>query len=233
MKDPRLAKLATLLVEHSTAIKPGDTVLIEAFDIPTNFTACLIHAIAQAGGLPMVATHHQEVLRALYQCASDEQMRTIGEIESARMSATQCYIGVRGTNNISEMSDVPSDKMKLYEQHWWTPVHSEIRVKKTRWVVLRWPTSSMAQSAGMSTEAFEDFYFDVCTGVDYKKMAAASLPLKELMDRTDRIHITGPGTDLSFSKKGIDSVPCSGECNVPDGELFTCPVRDSVNGVIQ
>jgi aminopeptidase len=91
----------------------------------------------------------------------------------------------------------------------------------------------MAQAAGMSTEAFEDFYFQVCAGVDYARMAKAQAPLKDLMDKTDRVQITGPGTDLSFSKKGIATIPCAGERNVPDGEIFTCPVRDSVNGVIQ
>ena len=160
-------------------------------------------------------------------------MQTIGDIERARMEAVQCYIGVRGSHNISEISDVPTRSMALYEKHWWHPVHSEVRVPKTRWVVLRWPTASMAQAAGMSTEAFEDFYFQVCAGVDYAQMAEAMKPLHALMDSTDRVHITGPGTDLTFSKKGIATVPCAGECNVPDGEIFTCPIRDSVNGVIQ
>jgi aminopeptidase len=131
------------------------------------------------------------------------------------------------------MSSVPVEGMELYEKHWWHPVHSEVRVPKTRWVVLRWPTSSMAQAAGMGTEAFEDFYFQVCTGVDYAKMGAALKPLHELMDATDRVHISGPGTDLTFSKKGIATIPCDGRHNIPDGEIFTCPIRDSVSGVIQ
>jgi aminopeptidase len=160
-------------------------------------------------------------------------MRTIGEVRREEMSRVQCYVGVRGSHNISELSDVPSDRMSLYEKHVWKPVHSELRVKKTRWVVLRWPNPSMAQAAGMSTEAFEDFYFDVCAGVDYARMAAAQQPLLELMDRTGQVHVTGPGTDLTFTKQGIATVPCAGRSNVPDGEMFTCPVRDSVNGHVQ
>ncbi len=233
MKDPRFSRLAELLVNHSTETKPGEKVLIEAFDIPTDFTIELIKTIAAAGGEPIVSTYHQPVLRALYSAATESQMKTIGAIEGARMEAVQCYIGIRGSNNITEMSDVPREKLSLFEKYWWNPVHSEVRVKKTKWVVVRWPSPSMAQAAGMSTEAFEDFYFQVCAGVDYKKMAAAQEPLKERMDRTDRVHITGPGTDLSFSKKGIATVGCSGERNVPDGEMFTCPIRDSVNGVLQ
>lgn len=233
MQDPRYNQLARLITHHSLKVQAGDKVLIEAFETPSDFTVVLLREIAEAGGLPLVSTYQQPVLRALYSVATEAQMQTIGEIERARMEAVQCYVGIRGTHNISEMSDVPPERMALYEKLWWKPVHSEVRVPKTRWVVLRWPTPSMAQAAGMSAEAFEDFYFQVCAGVDYAKMAAAMKPLHELMDKTDRIYIKGPGTDLTFSKKGIATVPCAGECNVPDGEIFTCPIRDSVNGVIQ
>ncbi|HTW93899.1 MAG TPA: aminopeptidase [Tepidisphaeraceae bacterium] len=233
MKDPRYTQLARLLVHHSMRVKAPDRVLIEAFDIPPDFTAELIRQTAAAGGVPLVSTYHQPVLRALFNAASEEQMSLIAQVERARMEAVQCYCGVRGSHNISETSDVPKEKMTLYEKHWWTRVHQEVRVRKTRWVVLRWPTASMAQAAGMSTEAFEDFYFRVCAGVDYDRMRSAMQPLHALMDRTDRVHITGPGTDLTFSKKGIPTIPCFGDRNIPDGEIFTCPVRDSVNGQIQ
>lgn len=232
MHDPRYTRLANVLIHHSCRVKPGDKVLVEAFDIPTDFTVELVRAIAEAGGLPLVSTYHQPVLRALYRTATEEQMRFIGEVERHRMEGVQCYIGVRGSHNIAEMSDVPAEKMALYEKHWWHYVHSQVRVPKTRWVVLRWPHPSMAQAAGMSTEAFEAFYFRVCAEVDYARMAKAAEPLHALMDRTDRVRITGPGTDLTFSKKGIPTVPCAGERNIPDGEIFTCPVRDSLNGTI-
>lgn len=232
MHDPRYTRLANVLIHHSCRVKPGDKVLVEAFDIPTDFTVALIRTIAEAGGQPLVSTYLQPVLRALYRVATEEQMRFIGEVERHRMEGVQCYIGVRGSHNISEMSDVPSEKMALYEKHWWHYVHSQVRVPKTRWVVLRWPHPSMAQAAGMSTEAFEAFYFRVCAEVDYARMAKAAEPLQEWMDRTDRVRITGPGTDLTFSKKGIPTIPCAGERNIPDGEIFTCPVRDSVNGTI-
>ncbi len=232
MRDPRYHQLASLLVNHSCKVKPGEKVLVEATDIPTDFTVELIRAIDAAGGLPVVSTYHQSVMRALYQVATDSQMEFIGSIEKARMEGVQCYIGVRGSHNISETSDVPGDRMAKYEKWWWHEVHSEVRVKKTRWVVLRWPNPSMAQAAGMSVEAFEDFYFNVCAGVDYAKMTEAQKPLLDLMNRTSDVHITGPGTDLRFSKKGIATVPCAGECNVPDGEIFTCPVKNSVQGRI-
>jgi aminopeptidase len=108
----------------------------------------------------------------------------------------------------------------------------DYRVNKTRWCVLRWPTPSMAQAAGMSTEAFENLYFDVCT-MDYAKMARAMAPLEKRMKRADRVHLKGPGTDLTFSIKGIGAKMCKGDRNIPDGEVFSCPVKNSVNGVIQ
>ncbi len=232
MLDPRMQRLAELLVRHSVRVQPGEKVLIEAYDIPTDMTVALIKAVAAVGGQPLVSTYQQPVLRALYQAASTDQMQLIGAVERQRMEGVQCYIGMRGSNNTSEMSDVPRDKMDLYERHWWNHVHSQVRVPNTKWVVLRWPSPAMAQSAGMSTEAFEDYYFNVCAGVDYDAMQRAMEPLEALMRRTDQVHIKGPGTDLRFSIKGIGVVPCFGERNIPDGEIYTCPVKTSVEGYI-
>ncbi len=231
MYDPRVAKLADVLVGYSTDTQPGEKVLIEAYDIPDEVITVLVNRIAEAGGLPFVTVKRNAVLRAIYQNASEEQMRQIGAVEKARMDEMDAYIGVRGSVNSTEFSDVPDDKMKLFRTLWWNPVHSETRVPNTKWVVLRWPTASMAQQAGMSTEAFEDFYFDVCT-FDYAKLAPVIEPLKQLMNRTDQVRLTGQGTDLRFSIKDIPTVPCVGERNIPDGEIFTAPVRDSVNGTI-
>jgi aminopeptidase len=122
--------------------------------------------------------------------------------------------------------------MDLYQQHWWHPVHSEVRVPKTKWVVLRYPTDAFAQAAGMSSAAFEDFYFNVCTA-DYPAMKKAQEPLQARMEAADRVRIVAPGTELEFSIKGIPVIPCFGERNIPDGEVFTAPVRDSINGVIR
>ncbi len=232
MLDPRMQRLAELLVRHSVRVQPGEKVLIEAYDIPTDMTVALIKAVAAVGGQPLVSTYQQPVLRALYQAASADQMQLIGAVERQRMEGVQCYIGMRGSHNTSEMSDVPREKMDLYERHWWNHVHSQVRVPKTKWVVLRWPSPAMAQSAGMSTEAFEDYYFNVCAGVDYDAMQRAMEPLEALMRRTDQVHIKGPGTDLRFSIKGIGVVPCFGERNIPDGEIYTCPVKTSVEGYI-
>ena len=231
MHDSRLEKLANVLTIHSTKVQPGEFVLIEGFDIPEEMIIALIRTVREAGGIPLVEIKQNRIQRELIRNADEEGLKLIGEYEGYRMERVQAYIGIRGSQNIAEMSDVPTEGMRAYEKHWLTPVHFDIRVSKTKWVVLRWPSPSMAQSAKMSTEAFEDFYFDVCT-LDYNHMEKAISPLKALMEGTDEVHITGQGTDLKFSIKDIPVIPCTGERNIPDGECFTAPVCESVNGVI-
>jgi aminopeptidase len=227
MHDIRFDKLAKLLVEYSIRLKRNENVLIEAFDTPDEMTIALIRAARKVGGVPFVQTYHAPVNRALALDASDRQLNLLASHELARMKKMDAYIAVRGSNNITELSDVPAEEMKLLARKM-RPVQDQ-RVKKTKWVVLRWPTPSMAQLAGMSTEAFEDFYFDVCT-LDYRKLQPGMKALKRLMEKTDRVEIKGPGTDLRFSIKGIPAVICGGDRNIPDGEVFSCPVKDSVQG---
>ena len=99
----------------------------------------------------------------------------------------QAYVGIRGGSNISEFSDVPAEKLEIMSKYYSEEVHGKVRVPKTRWVVMRYPSPSMAQQAGMSTEAFEDYYFNVCN-LDYSKMDKALDSLKALMERTDKVH---------------------------------------------
>jgi aminopeptidase len=227
MQDERFDKLAKLLVEYSIRLKRNETVLIEAFDIPDEMTAALIQAARNAGGVPFAQVYHARVNRALALEASDRQLNIMASHELARMKKMNAYIAMRGSHNITELADVPAEKMQLIGKKM-RPVQDQ-RVKRTKWVVLRWPTPSMAQLAGMSTEAFEDFFFDVCT-LDYRKLQPGMKALKGLMERTDRVQIKGPGTDLNFSIKGIPAVICGGDRNIPDGEVFTAPVKDSVEG---
>jgi aminopeptidase len=227
MHDARFDKLAKLLVEYSIRLKRNETVLIEAFDIPDEMTIALIRAARQAGGVPFAQTYHARVNRALALEASDRQSNLMASHELARMKKMDAYIAVRGSNNVTELSDVPPETMKLIARKM-RPVQDQ-RVKRTKWVVLRWPTPSMAQLAGMSTEAFEDFYFEVCT-LDYRKLLPGMKALQRSMEKTDRVDIKGPDTDLHFSIKGIPAVICGGDRNIPDGEVFSCPVRDSVEG---
>ena len=229
MHDERFDKLAKLLVEYSIRLKRNETVLIEAFDIPDEMTVALVRAVRQAGGVPFAQVYHARVNRALALEASDRQLNLMATHELARMKKMDAYIAVRGSHNITELADVPPDEMQLIGKKM-RPVH-DLRVKKTKWVVLRWPTPSMAQLAGMSTEAFEDFYFDVCT-LDYRKLQPGMKALKGLMEKTDQVEIKAPGTELTFGIRGIPAVICGGDRNIPDGDVFTAPVKDSVEGQV-
>jgi aminopeptidase len=230
MLDPRFDRLAAVLIDFSTRLQKGERVLIDCFDIPHEMVVSLIRRARAKGAVPLVNLQNNVVNRELLRGAEEDQYRLIAEYELLRMQAMDAYVALRGSHNITEHSDVPADRMRLATKVL-QPV-LEQRVNKTKWVVLRWPTGSMAQMAAMSTEAFEDFFFRVCT-LDYSKMEKAMRPLKDLMDHTDRVHITGPGTDLRFSIRGIPTIACSGEHNIPDGEIFTCPVKDSVEGHVQ
>jgi aminopeptidase len=227
MHDARFDKLARLLIEYSIRLKRNETVFIEAFDAPDEMAIALIRAVRRAGATPLVQIQHAQVSRALAIEVTDRELNLIARHELARMKKMDAYIAVRGSNNITELSDVPVRQMKLIAKKM-RPVQDQ-RVKKTKWVVLRWPTPSMAQLAGMSTEAFEDFYFEVCT-LDYRKLQPGMRALKALMEKTDRVEIKGPGTDLRFSVKRIPAIICGGDRNIPDGEVFTAPVKNSVEG---
>lgn len=232
MMDPRITKLADVLINHSTRLKRDETVLIETFDAPDAITIALIRAARKAGGHALVATRHNRIMRELQINAGEKNLEIWSDVDLHQMKSVQAYIGLRGAMNVSESSDIDQKQMQKMARLYGKPVHFEQRVKRTRWCVLRWPTPSMAQLAQMSTEQFEDFYFNVCT-IDFGKLAKAADTLKGRMDRADRVKIKGPGdTDLSFSIKDIPVVPCCGSHNIPDGECFTSPVRDSVNGVI-
>ncbi len=230
--DPRNEVLAKNLVNYSCKVQPGEKVLIQYVGSATQLLAKqIVKEVYAAGGIPFLKYTDVRLQRELLLGATQEQYEMMASWDSLQMKGMDCYIGVRGSDNVSELSDVPSEKMNIYNKYYMTPVHHEIRVPNTRWVVLRYPSNSMAQLANSSLDAFEEFYFNVCN-LDYSKMSLAMDNLVNLMERTDRVRLVGVGTDLSFSIKGIPAIKCAGEVNIPDGEVFTAPVRDSLNGKI-
>jgi aminopeptidase len=232
MTDPRVTRLAELLCTHSTELSSADTVLVHAFDVPDEVTAEVVRAARGKGAQVVVRTESNRVRRQLLLGMTEANVKTIADIEMHEMKKMTAYIAIRGGDNSNELADVPGEAMSLWSKHYTQPVVLGQRVPHTKWVALRWPSPSMAQLAGMSTDAFEQFYFNVCT-MDYPRMQKAAEPLRELMLKTDRVEIKGNGTDVSFSIKGVGVRQSYGRRNIPDGECFTAPVRDSVNGVIQ
>jgi aminopeptidase len=229
MHDPRVDQLARQLVRYSTSLKKGEKMLIDLYDAPEAIGLALIREVRAKGGIPILRLNQSRLTREMLKGATEAQYAAIAKGLMAEMKEVDAYIAVRGSHNIAETSDVSAKNMQMAMKYL-RPVLDR-RVKKTKWCVLRWPTPSMAQQAGMSTEAFEDFYFEVCL-VDYKALVPAATALKRLMDKTDLVEIKGPGTDLRFSIKDIPAVVCAGTCNIPDGEVFTAPVKDSIEGVL-
>ena len=232
MKDGRVQELAKKLVTFSCEVQPNENVLIETYGAACDdLLIALIEEVYAAGAKPYVWRRDNRVQRALSMGFTEDQLDLMARLDAEMMRKMQAYILVRSSDNTFESVDIPAERKRIGGLHYSKPVHSDVRIRQTKWCYLEYPTPAQAQLSGMSTEAFEDFYFKVCT-MDYARMEAALEPLKQLMERTDRVHIIGKGTDLTFSIKGIGVRKGAGHWNLPEGEIFTAPVRDSVNGVI-
>ena len=228
--DARIEKLSALLVNYSMHIQPGENCLIDySGDAPRELIKALVRDVYKAGGHPFVTCQDSAIQRELLLGITEDQLKLMNQNQLDMMKNMQAYVAVRASDNMSQLSDVPTEKLNM-QSLLMSPV-LDYRVNSTKWVVLRYPNNAMAQLAEMSTDAFADFYFDVCT-MDYAKMDKAMDALKARMDKADKVHIIGPGTDLTMSLKGMSAVKCSGHMNIPDGEVYTAPVRNSVNGVI-
>lgn len=231
MADPRMERLAANLIEYSCDLQPGEKILLESHDGEVELTRLLVKKIYEVGGIPFVKHNITRVFREVAKGFTSEQLQQMASVDSALMGQMDAYIEIGLFNNVNESKGLPAENMKMFMELYGKPVHFNIRVKK-KWVLVRVPNEAMAQAASTSTEEFEEFFYNVCT-LDYAKMSLAMDPLKDLMDRTDRVRIVSPGTDLTFSIKDINTLKADGKRNVPDGECFTSPVKNSVNGVIQ
>lgn len=232
MKDHRIQKLAQNLLNHSTNLQKNENILIEILGedaIPLGKE--LIKQAEEKGANPQFNIVNYEILREMLANCTGEQIKIYAKHDLQRMKDMDAYIGIRATSNTAELNGISKEKMEIYNKYYTVPVHFEERVKNTKWCILRYPNASMAQMSKMNTEEFEDFYFNVCT-LDYEKMSKAMDNLVNLMNKTKKVHITGSETDLEFSIEGIPAEKYMGTFNIPDGEVATAPVKNSVNGYI-
>lgn len=232
LKDIRNEILARQLIDYSVELKPGDTLYLETKGVETlELAKPIIRYATEKGAVPFWFYNDESLSRQFIQDATVDQMKGFAELHMELMKRSDAYIGVRGSDNPFDLADIDPQKIEDFNVHFGKPVHLEQRVKHSRWVVLRYPNNAMAQLAETSQEKFEDFYFDVCC-LDYARMSIAQDKLAALMDAAAKVHIKAPDTDLTFSIKGIALEKCDGHRNIPDGEVYTAPVRDSVNGTI-
>jgi len=228
MRDPRLEILAHNLLDFSLELREGEKLLIEGEPESRELMIVLVEEAYKRGAVPFVHTGSARLQRAWLLGAAKEQMDLQTEWSMRRLHDVDASIYILAGENASEMADVPARTLETFRVAA-EPLMDLYLTKK--WVLLRYPTPSAAQAAGMSTQAFEDFCLLV-SSLDYARMDAAMGPLVELMEHTDRVRITAPGTDIQFSIKGIPVMKAAGKNNIPDGEVFTAPVRDSAEGTI-
>lgn len=232
MKDPRNDKLANILVNYSCRVKKGDMVYIAIKGIDAlELGKAVIRKVTETGGVPFWYYNDESMARQFLMRFSPSQLKKYAAFQMGMVKKTDCYISIAGSENAFDLADVPPEKMKIFREIYWKPVFADHIIKNARWVALRFPNSAMAQLAQKPQEVLEDFFYDVCC-IDYKKMSKAMDPLVKLLNKTDKVQIKGKGTDLTLSIKGIKVVKCDGQRNIPDGEVYTAPVKNSVNGVI-
>ncbi|WP_066175366.1 aminopeptidase [Bacillus marinisedimentorum] len=229
MRDPRLTKLAGNLLSHSVKVKKNERVLIQAHAPGKPLVIELIKKAYEMGAYPFAEILDDDIYRELAMGFNAEQLGIQAEWELQKYKDIDAVIIVSAEENDAEFSDIPADKASLYGRSL-KDVH-EFYINNRRWVLLNYPSRSLAQKAGMSTSAFSDFVLDVCS-IDYQMLASAMEPLRELIKKTDKVRIAAPGTDLEFSIKGMPAVSCTGEKNLPDGEVYSAPVKESMNGTI-
>ena len=231
MEDSRNKDLAKLLLNHSVKLKNGEKILIEMLGTDCSDLAVeLIKQSKEIGAIPLFNIIDYKVLKEMIINCSEEQIKNYAKYDLNKMKDVDCYIGIRSADS-RELNNIPSESMALYNKFYQLPVHFNQRVKHTKWCILRYPNEEMAEKAKMNLNEFTDFFYNVCT-IDYEKMEKAMEPLKTLLSNTDKVHITGKGTDLTFSVKGIPAEKYYGTFNIPDGEVASCPTKYSSNGYI-
>lgn len=230
---PDEQKLANQLLDHSTELKADENILIQSIGFNSiGLVRALVDQVKKRNAHPFIRIEDPEINRMLLESGSNDFWeRQASTDQLPLMKQMDAFIGIRGSENIYENSCVGPEANKAYSEKFLNPVHFKERVENTRWCVLRYPSAAFAMNAKMPTERFRKFYFDACL-FNYNKLEEAMKPLHERLSQTDMIHLKGRGTDIRFSVKGQNWIPCFGKRNIPDGELFSSPILDSAEGEI-
>ena len=225
-------KLAQKIVNHSCSLQENEKVLIEAIDVPADFLEILIQEVYKRKVFPFINLKSDKLARAIGLGANKTYYQIQADTELYNLKKMNAFIGIKNISNAYELSDIPPHTLKYFRNEYLKPVHFEYRNNNLKWVYLRWPSEAMAQRASMSTRKFINYYFEACL-FDFSFLSEELSILKDLMSRTKEVRIVGPGnTDLSFRINGMSVYVSTGEINLPDGEIFTAPIKESVNGVV-
>ncbi len=220
------------LIVNSLKLQKGEKIWIDASDVPEDFVCEIIRQIRNVGGLPFLNLSTQRINRQIMECYDNLDFVNLKkDLDLLKMKEMDCYLGITAPMNTQGLRSLDANKIKNYNSIYAQEVHFKQRVNHTRWLICNYPSLSLASRAKMSYDEYAEYLLDVCC-LDYRKMEKALKPLKELMEKTDKVKILGKGTDLTFSISNMPAIICAGESNIPDGEVYTAPNLNSVNGVI-
>lgn len=226
----KILKLSETIVNYSINVQKNERVLITTQGlVPADLVKALIKDINSREGIANVKIIDEEIWTLLLENTNEERINLLKKILDFEVHNYDSFISIYYNTNDYEEKNVDADIRKKLGAE--TRELSNIRTNKRKWVLLQYPSELDAYKAKMKIDEFREFSFDVMC-VDYALMAENIKPLKELIEKTDKVRITAKDTDLTFSIKDIGAIPCCGNFNIPDGEIFTAPVKDSVNGVI-
>lgn len=226
----KLKELASLIVNYSIRVEKDERVLITTQSLETReFVSYLIEEIYKNGGVPCLKINDQILGARLAEKNNEGRIELLKKIQENEVELFDSFINIRYATNDYENKNVSGEMSKKLSQA--LLPSSDVRVNQRKWVLLNYPSLLDSYKAKMTSTEFMEFALKVMT-VNYKSMSELIKPLKKLMDKTDKVRIVSPGTDITFSIKGMGSIPCVGEMNIPDGELYSAPVKNSVNGTI-
>ncbi|MDX1617354.1 MAG: aminopeptidase [Balneolaceae bacterium] len=226
-------KLSKKILHFSCELKKGQNVLLQLVGLNgIGLLRALVEEARSIGAHPFVQVNDTEVQRVLVEKGDEAFWSNQADTDQLPlMKQMDAFVGIRASLNIYEQADVDKEANKAYSDHFLKPVHFEERVKNTSWVVLRYPSEAFAMNARMPTQRFREFYYEACL-LDYNRLHEAMKPLEDRLRDTDIVRLEGEGTDIEFSVKDQNWIPCYGKRNIPDGELFSSPILSSVEGEI-
>jgi aminopeptidase len=241
MVDPRIEKLAKLCVHYSVAVKPNEKVLIQGADsafplIHEIYKECLL-----CDAYPTVYAK-LEVDYTFYKYAKDHQLTFVSPFQKFVIENMDVSIGLFCEPNPKRLSDIDPAKIRksqASQSELMQLFYKRVQEGKLRWTGLPYPTSSQAQEAAMSLQEYEDFVYSSCMVdrenpvAEWKKVHEQQKKICEYLNKASEIHVVGEDTDLTFNVEGRKWINCSGQENMPDGEVFTGPVENSANGTIR
>ncbi|MGH2838337.1 MAG: aminopeptidase [Thermoleophilaceae bacterium] len=241
MRDQRADALAQILVRYSTNVQPDDVCVIQSTTDAEPLVQAIYEEVLRAGGLPIMQLSTDGAAPAFYELANEKQLEWIPPTATWAAENADVRIAVMADANVRALSQVDPKRQAIVQKA--RKPLMETSMKRAaegsyRWSLTLFPTHAYAAEAGMSLDAYEDFYYKACLATDAEPLTAwqrQSDEVKRLaawMEGKEEVHITAPGTDITLGVEGRKFIPCVGEHNMPDGEFFTGPIEDSVNGEI-